>query len=130
MEIQINGDPVFQIKSFIDWQNRGQKLFAPWVKRDGKDHTVHLFDSKGHLLICGQDIKTADENGNAPFTAYELTRPKQESKEVYWIPLGQHTYDMFNSMAVKNCLCKFDDGTVCHYEDNHPLAEMTHFQKL
>jgi hypothetical protein len=75
MEIKILGEPVFQLKNHHDWLDRGQKLFRPYVRRDGIHHTVHLFDSQGHLLTCGLDIKTADEKGFTPFNAYELQRP-------------------------------------------------------
>lgn len=35
---------------------------------------------------------------------------------------------IFNEYAKRNCLCKFDDDTECRYEDEHPLAKMTHFR--
>jgi hypothetical protein len=75
MEITILGEPVFEFSSFQDWVNRGQRLYRPFVQVYGKDHAVHLFDSKGHLLICGSYIRTADELGNTPFRAYDLKRP-------------------------------------------------------
>lgn len=35
---------------------------------------------------------------------------------------------IFNEYAKRNCLCKFDDGTECRYEDEHPMATLTHFR--
>lgn len=62
------------------------------------------------------------------FAAYCLEQREREKKEIIWIPFDQPTYDMFNVMASRNCLCKFDDGTIIPYNENHPMAEMTHFE--
>ena len=35
---------------------------------------------------------------------------------------------IFNEYAKRNCICKFDDGTECRYEDEHPMAILTHFR--
>ena len=35
---------------------------------------------------------------------------------------------IFNEYAKRNCVCKFDDGTECRYEDEHPMAILTHFR--
>lgn len=35
---------------------------------------------------------------------------------------------IFNEYAKRNCLCRFDDGTECRYEDEHPMAILTHFR--
>ncbi len=35
---------------------------------------------------------------------------------------------IFNEEAKKNCLCKFEDGTVINYIDEHPMEIMTHFK--
>ena len=35
---------------------------------------------------------------------------------------------VFNEYAKFNCWCRFDDGTECRYEDEHPMAVMTHFK--
>jgi len=35
---------------------------------------------------------------------------------------------IFNEYAKRNCLCRFDDGTECRYEDEHPMAVLTHFR--
>ena len=35
---------------------------------------------------------------------------------------------VFNEYAKTNCVCRFDDGTECRYEDEHPMAVMTHFR--
>ena len=36
--------------------------------------------------------------------------------------------DLFNEMANRNCPCRFLDGSQCRYNDNHPIAELTHFK--
>jgi len=36
--------------------------------------------------------------------------------------------NLFNILAKLNCLCKFDDGTICKYNDKHPIAILTHFK--
>jgi len=55
-------------------------------------------------------------------------RPELFKSKTIWIPYAQPTYAMFNVMASRNCLCKFDDGTVIPYNENHPFAEMTYFE--
>lgn len=35
---------------------------------------------------------------------------------------------VFNEYAKFNCLCKFDNNTECRYNDEHPMAVMTHFR--
>ena len=35
---------------------------------------------------------------------------------------------VFNEYAKFNCWCRFDDGTECKYEDEHPMAILTHFR--
>lgn len=37
---------------------------------------------------------------------------------------------LFNYMAKRNCLCKFDDGTVIRFFDEHPIATLTHFKPI
>lgn len=129
MKIEILGTPVFEFADYNDWWDRGQKAFAPWIKVHGKDHGVHLFDSQGHLLTCGGDIRIAEENGFVPFKAYDLKRPVPEESGNKWIKIsGNET--LFEKMAKKNCLCKFDDGTQVRFKDGHPFALMTHFQIL
>ena len=36
--------------------------------------------------------------------------------------------ELFNEEAQKNCLCKFEDGTVIRYDEEHPMEIMTHFK--
>lgn len=36
--------------------------------------------------------------------------------------------ELFNEEAKKNCLCKFKDGTVIRYDEEHPMEIMTHFK--
>jgi len=38
--------------------------------------------------------------------------------------------DLFGEATLSNCMCRFDDGTECHYNDNHPMAILTHFQNF
>jgi hypothetical protein len=35
---------------------------------------------------------------------------------------------LFGEYSRANCLCKFDDGTICRYDDEHPIAVLTHFK--
>ena len=35
---------------------------------------------------------------------------------------------LFNEEAKKNCWCKFEDGTVIRYKQEHPMEIMTHFK--
>jgi len=44
-----------------------------------------------------------------------------------WIEFNSNK-ELFNVEAKKNCLCKFEDGTVCRYNDEHPEEIMTHFK--
>ena len=44
-----------------------------------------------------------------------------------WLELKGNE-SVFNEYAKTNCWCKFDDGTECRYEDEHPMAVMTHFR--
>ncbi len=66
------GTPVFEFQSFNDWLDRGRACYRPFVKILGRDHGIILLDSKGYLLRCGGEIKTASELGNTPFRAYQL----------------------------------------------------------
>ena len=43
-----------------------------------------------------------------------------------WLELEKNP-DKFNEAAANNCLVKFDDGTICNYNDEQPLAILTHF---
>lgn len=40
----------------------------------------------------------------------------------------QSNKELFNEEAKKNCLCKFEDGTVIRYDEDHPMEVMTHFK--
>lgn len=44
-----------------------------------------------------------------------------------WVEL-EGNESIFNEYAKRNCLCKFDDGTECGYEEEHPVAILTHFK--
>jgi len=35
---------------------------------------------------------------------------------------------LFNEMAEKNCPCRFEDGTQCLFDEEHPFAMLTHFK--
>jgi len=35
---------------------------------------------------------------------------------------------LFNDMAKLNCPCRFDDGSQCRYNEEHPMAKLTHFK--
>lgn len=35
---------------------------------------------------------------------------------------------LFTKMAKRNCKIMFDDGTICNYNDEHPVAIITHFR--
>lgn len=45
-----------------------------------------------------------------------------------WIKFSGNE-NLFNEYAKNNCLVKFDDGSICTYNDDHPPAIMTHFRK-
>ena len=40
----------------------------------------------------------------------------------------QSNKELFNEEAKKNCLCKFECGTVIRYDEDHPMEVMTHFK--
>ena len=44
-----------------------------------------------------------------------------------WLEFERNGH-LFCEAAKKNYLCKFDDGTVCRYDDEHPFAILTHFK--
>lgn len=44
-----------------------------------------------------------------------------------WLPICKENHGKFNSAALKNCKCKYDDGTVRNYNDDAPFAMLTHF---
>lgn len=56
----------------------------------------------------------------------ELEQMSIES-EVKWIPISGNE-ELFNEVAKSNPYMKFDDGTVCRYDDHHPIAIATHFK--
>ena len=37
---------------------------------------------------------------------------------------------LFDMEYRKNCECLFDNGEICHYDDEHPYAIMTHFRRV
>lgn len=40
-------------------------------------------------------------------------------------PMQMATASNLNNHDQKKIVCKFDDGTICMYLDEHPFAEMT-----
>jgi hypothetical protein len=44
-----------------------------------------------------------------------------------WIAI-EGNESVFNEYAKFNCWCKFDNGVECKYNDEHPMAIMTHFK--
>lgn len=66
------------------------------------------------------------------FDAVEKAREMMDrldlKNEKDWLPFEGNKL-LFNEEAKKNCLCKFDDGTVIRYNEEHPWAIMTHFKK-
>ena len=44
-----------------------------------------------------------------------------------WIEFSTNK-QLFNIEAKKNCLCRFDDGSIVRYNDKHPMAVLTHFK--
>lgn len=44
-----------------------------------------------------------------------------------WFEFNENK-DTFRQFAIRNCLCKFDNGYVCRYYDRHPRAILTHFK--
>ena len=50
---------------------------------------------------------------------------------VNWLPFQKKNYDQFTELCKKDrCICLFDDGTECNYNDRHPKAIMTHFREI
>jgi len=50
---------------------------------------------------------------------------------VNWLPFKKENYDQFAEICKKDrCMCLFDDGTECNYNDEHPMAVMTHFREI
>ena len=47
-------------------------------------------------------------------------------EEPEWL-LFDGNENLFNESANSNCFCKFDDGTLCRYNDKHPFAILTYF---
>ena len=45
-----------------------------------------------------------------------------------WLQFDRHA-GLFNEEAKKNCLIKFEDGSVMNYDDEHPLLMLTHFKR-
>ena len=49
---------------------------------------------------------------------------------VNWLPFEEKNYPKFTELCKKDqCICLFDDGTECNYNDKHPVAMMTHFRQ-
>ena len=45
-----------------------------------------------------------------------------------WLPFTPNMGPVFDKAADNNCQCKFDDGTICRYNDSFPLSVLTHFK--
>jgi len=50
-----------------------------------------------------------------------------ETKSEEWLIVCKENHGKFNSAALKNCKCRYDDGTVRNYNDDAPFAMLTHF---
>lgn len=68
-----------------------------------------------YLNSCGGNKIKADEN----------TLPIQRVNG--WLDFESNK-ELFNEEAKKNCLCKFECGTVIRYDEAHPMEVMTHFK--
>lgn len=62
---------------------------------------------------------------------YEATEGHDEILNIF-APHGWLSFDdnkrIFNEYAKRNCWVKFDDGTIIRYEDEWPVAILTHFK--
>ena len=44
-----------------------------------------------------------------------------------WLEFNSNK-SLFNTEAKKNCLCLFDDGSIIRFNEEHPMAILTHFK--
>jgi len=44
-----------------------------------------------------------------------------------WLSINENI-DLLQETNVENILLKFDDGSICKYGDEHPIAIVTHFK--
>ena len=55
-------------------------------------------------------------------------KPEVFESQTIWMPFEPDTHAIFNVMASRNCLCKYDDGTEAEFNDENPFAQLTHFE--
>lgn len=54
---------------------------------------------------------------------------RNEGNKIDWVEFDKNQ-EYFQESAINNCLCKFDNGVIMNYNDNHPIAKLTHFEIL
>lgn len=99
-----------------------QKL--QWENTALREALQYLVDTKKRKDTMGQDSIYFSRKNFGWRKAEQLL--KETNRE--WLPFNEENSLSFSEAANKNCLCKFDDGTVCRYEDDHPFAVLTHFK--
>jgi hypothetical protein len=45
-----------------------------------------------------------------------------------WLSIDDGDWDNFKRAAHKNCDVKFDNGEICKYHDEWPVAKLTHYR--
>jgi len=79
-------------------------------------HGMMLAYGQAAAMVRERMAECSDENSVLPIQRVNGWLDFQSNKE------------LFNEEAKKNCLCKFEDGTVIRYDEEHPLEIMTHFK--
>lgn len=92
------------------------------------------YENNGSFVveIKGVDIECTNENIFINIGKIDkILENKDSSRQIPHINGWIEFYGnekLFNVMAKKNCPCRFDDGSQCRYNDEHPIAELTHFK--
>ena len=97
-----------------------QKL--QWENKALRNALQYLVDTKKRKETIGKDSIYMSRQRLGWMKAESLLRDEPE-----WL-LFEGNENLFEEAANSNCLCKFDDGTVCRYNDKHPFAVLTYFK--
>jgi hypothetical protein len=107
------------------------------LMRKGFIDEVRLY---GNRISNGmaEEVKLAVELGIEvrPMTKATTKEYEERGEEwgicrvVNWLPFEAPNYEKFTELADKHSLLlKFDDGSVIHQNEKHPLAKVTHFRQ-
>lgn len=98
----------------------------------GRNHAVHILNDEGSLVLCkkqffSHNTSALDIEKVTCARCLAIFKKLNIADVNGWLDFESNK-ELFNEEAKKNCLCKFEDGTIIRYYDEHPMEIMTHFK--